>query len=326
MHVDRIPCDHNITSVLPDRCPIPSAQSAPGRRAPPNLEHFMRICVFALALVALAQPAFARSHHQAHHARVYYAHHTHHAARARVRLSEPGMVQAFVRTDATDRPFFSDPSFPNRGWRQPQFAYRNQFAYQDQFAYQSQFADQSWAQPTQSFGFGEAAPRVRATRAVAVRNTALDAMIPRHAAANGLPVELVHRVVKRESGYNPRASSRGNFGLMQIRYATARGVGYGGSASGLLDPETNLTYAVRYLAGAYRAAGGNASRAVAYYASGYHGRGVRQPAPTQLAWAREAAPRQVASAQPSWEMQSAPVLMRGDAMFEPRVPARYRRS
>jgi hypothetical protein len=30
-----------------------------------------------------------------------------------------------------------------------------------------------------------------------------------------------------------------------------------------------MTYAVKYLAGAYRAAGGNESRAVALYASGY---------------------------------------------------------
>ena len=85
----------------------------------------------------------------------------------------------------------------------------------------------------------------------------------------------MHRVVKRESNYNPRASSKGNIGLMQIRYQTARGIGYTGSASGLLDAETNLTYAVRYLAGAYQAAGGNPSRAVSLYASGYHGRGVR---------------------------------------------------
>ena len=99
-------------------------------------------------------------------------------------------------------------------------------------------------------------------------------MIARHAAANGLPIELVHRVVIRESRYNPRARNGSNLGLMQIKHATARGVGYTGSASGLLDAETNLTYAVRYLAGAYRAAGGNAGRAVAYYASGYHGRGV----------------------------------------------------
>ena len=77
---------------------------------------------------------------------------------------------------------------------------------------------------------------------------ALDAMIARHAQANGVPEALVRRVIKRESNYNPSASHAGNLGLMQIRHATARGMGYGGSARGLLDPETNLTYAVAYLA------------------------------------------------------------------------------
>jgi soluble lytic murein transglycosylase-like protein len=197
--------------------------------------------------------AKSHSHKHAHHA---WAHHVrHHVAHARVRPGEPGMAQAFVRTDATDRPFFGDPSFPNRSWSQNQSANQNQF-------------NQARAQPPQP-SFGEGAPRARVARA---RNTGLDTMIARHAAANGLPIELVHRVVKRESGYNARASSRGNLGLMQIRYGTARGVGYSGSAAGLLDPETNLTYAVRYLAGAYRAAGGNAGRAVSLYASGYHGR------------------------------------------------------
>ncbi|HVY56655.1 MAG TPA: lytic transglycosylase domain-containing protein [Xanthobacteraceae bacterium] len=99
----------------------------------------------------------------------------------------------------------------------------------------------------------------------------LDSLIAKHAAANGLPEALVHRVIVRESRYNPRLVGRGGaMGLMQIKYATARGMGYTGSASGLLDAETNLTYAVRYLAGAYRAAGGNADRAVSYYARGYH--------------------------------------------------------
>jgi soluble lytic murein transglycosylase-like protein len=64
--------------------------------------------------------------------------------------------------------------------------------------------------------------------------------------------------------------SRGNYGLMQIRLGTARAMGYSGSAAGLLDAQTNMTYAVRYLAGAYRAAGGNENRAVALYASGYY--------------------------------------------------------
>src|SRR4029077_13423560 len=103
--------------------------------------------------------------------------------------------------------------------------------------------------------FFAAAP---AQPAAARGNGALDAMHARSGAASGLHVALVDRVVSRESRYNPRARNGGNLGLMQIRHATARGVGYTGSAAGLLDPETNLTYAVRYLAGAYRAAGGNA--------------------------------------------------------------------
>jgi soluble lytic murein transglycosylase-like protein len=97
-------------------------------------------------------------------------------------------------------------------------------------------------------------------------------MIALLARANGVPPSLVHRVIARESGYNERAVNSGNYGLMQIRLGTARALGYGGTAEGLLDPETNMAYAVRYLAGAYRAAHGDEDRAVALYSSGYHGR------------------------------------------------------
>ncbi len=97
------------------------------------------------------------------------------------------------------------------------------------------------------------------------------ALIAQYAATHGVPETLVHRVVRRESNYNPRAMGRGGaLGLMQIKHATARAMGYTGSASGLLDANTNLAYAVPYLAGAYRVAGGNENRAVAYYASGYY--------------------------------------------------------
>jgi soluble lytic murein transglycosylase-like protein len=98
-----------------------------------------------------------------------------------------------------------------------------------------------------------------------------DKLIATHAAANGVPEALVHRVILRESRYNAGLVGRGGtMGLMQIKLATARGAGYAGSAEGLLDPNTNLTYAVKYLAGAYRTAGGDADRAVGYYASGYY--------------------------------------------------------
>ena len=99
------------------------------------------------------------------------------------------------------------------------------------------------------------------------------AMVARHAAANGVPASLVHRVIMRESRYNARAVSKGNYGIMQIRLGTARAMGYSGSAAGLLDPEVNMTYAVKYLAGAYKAAGGSESGAVGNYARGYYARG-----------------------------------------------------
>ena len=99
----------------------------------------------------------------------------------------------------------------------------------------------------------------------------LHALIAQHAAANAIPKSLVHRIVRRESNYNPRAVGRGGaLGLMQIKYATARGLGYAGSPSGLLDANTNLTYAVRYLGNAYRVARGNHDRSVALYAGGYY--------------------------------------------------------
>ncbi|HVV62586.1 MAG TPA: lytic transglycosylase domain-containing protein [Pseudolabrys sp.] len=98
----------------------------------------------------------------------------------------------------------------------------------------------------------------------------LEFLISKHAAANNVPVDLVRRVIKRESRGRARVISKGNYGIMQIRLGTARAMGYRGSAAGLLDADTNMTYAVKYLAGAYKAAHGNSDRAVHYYAAGYY--------------------------------------------------------
>ena len=111
----------------------------------------------------------------------------------------------------------------------------------------------------------------------------LDALIAKHAAANNVPEELVRRVIKRESGGNPRVVNKGNYGLMQIKLATARGLGYRGTATGLLDADTNMTYAVKYLAGAYKVAGGNHGRAVHYYAAGYYYAAKQKGLPVQTA-------------------------------------------
>ena len=56
---------------------------------------------------------------------------------------------------------------------------------------------------------------------------------------------------------------------MQILPQTAKGMGQGHRA-GLLDAETNLKYAVKYLRGAYLTADGNHDQAVRFYARGYY--------------------------------------------------------
>ena len=108
------------------------------------------------------------------------------------------------------------------------------------------------------------------------REAQYDALVATHAKANNLPEALVHRVIVRESGYRPHLVSHGNIGLMQIKLGTARSLGYTGTAEGLRDPETNLTWAVKYLAGAFRAANGDHKRAMHYYASGYYAAAKRQ--------------------------------------------------
>jgi soluble lytic murein transglycosylase-like protein len=101
-------------------------------------------------------------------------------------------------------------------------------------------------------------------------SSGLDPLIVHYSQAYGVPESLVRRVIVRESRYNPGARNGPYWGLMQIRHDTARSMGYSGPASGLLDAETNLRYAVKYLRGAWLCADGNEDRAIRLYASGYY--------------------------------------------------------
>lgn len=104
----------------------------------------------------------------------------------------------------------------------------------------------------------------------------MDGLIAHYSQQYAVPEKLVRRIIVRESGYNAAARNGPYYGLMQISHATARGMGYRGEASGLLDAETNLRYAVRYLAGAYVTANQNEDRAVQFYARGYYYDAKRQ--------------------------------------------------
>ena len=98
---------------------------------------------------------------------------------------------------------------------------------------------------------------------------ALGERISHYALVYDVPEPLIHRLIERESGYNPAAHSGPFWGLMQLRLDTARSMGYRGPARGLLDADTNLKYGVAYLSNANLVAGGNPDRAIMLYASGY---------------------------------------------------------
>ncbi len=85
-----------------------------------------------------------------------------------------------------------------------------------------------------------------------------------------VPRSLVQRVVIRESTHRPWARNGPYMGLMQIHPNTARGMGYSGPPEGLLDAETNLKYAVKYLRGAWMVSDGDEQTAVNWYARGYY--------------------------------------------------------
>ena len=207
----------------------------------------LAILLVVLVVPVLSEPALARQHFVHHRYRLARQH----ALPVQADNFAPGLYAYAPDTPDTYARDTYAPMFATRETNLRRNNWRQNNRRQNDWG-QSGFGQSSWSQNS----FNQTAP--------------LDGMAAAQASANGVPVSLVERVIKRESGGNPRAVSRGNYGLMQIRLGTARAMGFSGSAAELLDPQVNMTYAVRYLAGAYRAAGGNENRAVALYASGYY--------------------------------------------------------
>ncbi|MCQ0988118.1 lytic transglycosylase domain-containing protein [Jiella marina] len=110
-------------------------------------------------------------------------------------------------------------------------------------------------------------------------SAAIDRMIERHALENEIPPSLAYAVVRVESRYNPKARGRGVYGLSQIKPATARSLGFSGSASDLLDADTNLTYGMKYLKGAWEKSGHDICGTALKYKGGH--RATRMTASTK---------------------------------------------
>lgn len=85
-----------------------------------------------------------------------------------------------------------------------------------------------------------------------------------------LPRLLVHKLAIRESTHRPWARNGPYWGLLQILPETARSMGFRGEASELLDADTNLQFALKYLKGAWLLSDGDHDDAINWYARGYY--------------------------------------------------------
>ncbi len=104
----------------------------------------------------------------------------------------------------------------------------------------------------------------------AAARSAHDGLIAKYAAAEGVPLALAHAVIRIESNYRAGArGSAGEIGLMQIKPATARGLGFRGSASALYDPATNLRWGMKYLGKAHQLGGGETCGTILKYNAGH---------------------------------------------------------
>ena len=113
--------------------------------------------------------------------------------------------------------------------------------------------------------------RARRGRAIGLGKDDLTALVDREAAALGIPIALARAVVKVESSWNPRETGTvGEVGLMQIKHSTARFLGFAGSRTELYDPKTNVRWGMKYLAGAYKLAGGNVCQTALKYQGGHN--------------------------------------------------------
>ena len=118
--------------------------------------------------------------------------------------------------------------------------------------------------------------------ATAGDNTPILALIDKHAASLGIPVAFARAVVRIESNFNPQATGRQReVGLMQIKYETARGIGFTGTREQLYEPDTNLQWGMKYLAMAWKLGGNTACGAVMKYQGGH---AVTQPSAASNAY------------------------------------------
>ena len=95
------------------------------------------------------------------------------------------------------------------------------------------------------------------------------AMIKQMAPKYGVPTWFALRIAKVESNYNPRArGAAGEYGVFQMKCATARGIGYRGNCAGLANAHTNIQVGLKHLSLAVKSSRGNLKLAASKHNGG----------------------------------------------------------
>ena len=94
-------------------------------------------------------------------------------------------------------------------------------------------------------------------------------LIKAMAPSQGVPTWFALRIAHVESNYNPNMrGSHGEYGVFQMKCATAKDIGFSGNCAALLDPRTNIQWGLKHLAIAIGKSDGNLRLAASKHNAG----------------------------------------------------------
>jgi soluble lytic murein transglycosylase-like protein len=107
------------------------------------------------------------------------------------------------------------------------------------------------------------------------------ALIKSMAPAHGVPTWFALRIAHVESNYKPNIrGAAGEYGVYQLKCATAKGIGFSGNCSQLLDARTNVQWGLKHLSLAIGKSSGNLKLAASKHNGGL---GRKSLVPTYVA-------------------------------------------
>ena len=101
------------------------------------------------------------------------------------------------------------------------------------------------------------------------------AMIQSMAPSHGVPTWFALRIAHVESNYKPYLrGAAGEYGVFQLKCSTARGIGFRGNCSELLDARTNVQWGLKHLSLAIGKSNGNLKLAASKHNGGLYRRSL----------------------------------------------------